>query len=167
MEPIFAAQANRLTALSTLGRAGRSARAREWPEALKPVVRTQRTNSEAPHNQERFHGELAAHPEPVSAPGWEGHRFPLRVDGELVQVVTGRLVGPDGQPAALSVGEALTVYGYRLGHRELAVTRIERKNHHTLPEAAPGVVTLGPLAVGIDPYGLASAPSAARASSPA
>lgn len=147
MEPIFAAQANRLASpgasrrVPGLGRADRA-------DALKPVQRVRRVSLDAGRAWQTLRGVLTAPPEALSAAGWQGHRLTLRSDAGPIQVVTGRLTGPDGRPQELAVGETLTVHGYRLrAVQGLVASRIEREAPHAVSAPPPCRLSVGPLAV--------------------
>jgi hypothetical protein len=148
MEPIFAAQSNRLSSPGASRRVSGPGRA-ERLDALKPVQRIRRVSLDAGKAWETLRGVMTAPPEAISAEGWQGHRLSLRSDAGPVQVVTGRLVGPDGQPQPLAVGDTLTVHGYRLrAVQGLVATRIEREPPREPPAPSPPCsLTVGPLAV--------------------
>lgn len=146
MEPIFAAQSNRLSSPSASRRVAGVGRP-DWAEAIKPVKPVRRISLDAGRAWETLRGVLTSPPEAISAAGWQGHRLTLRADGGTVQVVTGRLIGPDGLPQDLAVGETLTVHGYRLrAVQGLIASRIERVAPHELPAPPPCRLSVGPLA---------------------
>jgi hypothetical protein len=147
MEPIFAAQANRLSAPGASRRLA-GARRLDGAKAISPVGPVRRLSLDAGQAWETLRGVMSAPPETVSAEGWQGHRLTLRSDAGTVQVVTGRLIGPDGRPQALSVGDTLTIHGYRLrATGGLVASRIERDAPREGISPPPCRLTVGPLAV--------------------
>lgn len=150
MEPIFAVQANRLSALGASHRV-RGGTRRDRTDAITPVAPVRRLSLETDRTWETLRGELVALPEPISAPGWQGHRLTLRAESETVQVVTGQLLGPDGLPRVLSVGETLTIQGYRLrAGLGLVASLIERKAPQETHAPPVCRVTMGPMAESLE-----------------